>query len=148
MEHQNRRPWRRWIVLALMIAGFVIGGILIPVQPVISVKAENLLGEGVPWLHLPIVGELQLVNTLPTLLVTVLLIIVLVGQVGCVTLAVILISVRVGLWLDGYFHTRPLYTLVLLFAGIPLSVWLMLVVARRTLARLTKEQETSGKDPS
>ena len=75
MEEKKRRPWRRWLVLALMIAGFVIGGVLIPVQPVISVKAESLLGEGAPWLHLPIVGELPLVNTLPTLLVTVLLIV-------------------------------------------------------------------------
>jgi F-type H+-transporting ATPase subunit a len=60
-----------------MIVGFILGGILIPVQPYISVKAENLLGEGVPWLHLPFVGELPLVNTLPTLVVTVVLIVVL-----------------------------------------------------------------------
>ena len=52
----------------LMIVGFVVGGILVPVQPYISVKAENLLGEGVPWLHLPFIGDLPLVNTLPTLL--------------------------------------------------------------------------------
>src|SRR5512134_1140417 len=60
-----------------MIVGFILGGILIPVQPVISVKAENLLGEGVPWLHLPVIGEVPLVNTLPTLLITVVLIVVL-----------------------------------------------------------------------
>jgi len=58
-----------------MILGFVVGGLIIPVQPVISVRAENLLGEGVPWLHLPIIGELQLVNTLPTLLVTIVLVV-------------------------------------------------------------------------
>jgi F-type H+-transporting ATPase subunit a len=60
-----------------MIIGFVVGGVLIPVQPAISVKAENLLGEGVAWLHVPFVGELPLVNTLPTLLVTILLIVAL-----------------------------------------------------------------------
>jgi len=76
LEQQKRRPWRRWVVLVLMIVGFVVGGIIIPVQPVISVKAENLLGEGVAWLHLPSLGELPLVNTLPTLLVTVVLIMV------------------------------------------------------------------------
>ena len=70
------------------------------------------------------------------------LLIVLVGQVGCITLIVILLSVRVGMWLDAYFQTRPVYTLLLLLAGIPLSVWLMLVVARRTLARLTKGNRT------
>ena len=77
MERQKRRPWRRWLVLALMIVGFVVGGMIIPVQPAISVKAENLLGEGAPWLNLPVLGELHLVNTLPTLLLTVLLIITL-----------------------------------------------------------------------
>ncbi len=76
------------------------------------------------------------------------LLIVLVGQVGCITLVVVLLSVRLGLWLDAYFQTRPLYTLVLLVAGIPLSVLLMLVVARRTLARLMREQTPEGKDPS
>ncbi len=76
------------------------------------------------------------------------LLIVLVGQVGCITLVVILISVRVGLWLDDYFQTRPLYTLVLLLAGIPLSVLLMLMVARRTLARLTKSKKSGTEEPS
>jgi F-type H+-transporting ATPase subunit a len=77
LEQKKRRPWRRWVVLVLMIVGFIVGGILVPVQPVISVKAENLLGEGVPWLHLPLIGEVPLVNTLPTLLITVVLIVVL-----------------------------------------------------------------------
>jgi F-type H+-transporting ATPase subunit a len=60
-----------------MIVGFVVGGMIVPVQPDISVKAENLLGEGAAWLELPLIGELQLVNTLPTLAVTVALIVLL-----------------------------------------------------------------------
>ena len=74
------------------------------------------------------------------------LLIVLVGQVGCITLVVILVSVKLGLWLDAYFQTRPLYTLVLLFAGIPLSVLLMLAVARKTLARLTNGKQASREE--
>lgn len=62
-----------------------------------------------------------------------------VGQVGCLTLIIILASVFGGLWLDNTFGTRPIFTLVLLLAGIPLSVILMIVVARRTLARLRDE---------
>jgi F0F1-type ATP synthase assembly protein I len=64
------------------------------------------------------------------------ILIVLVGQVGCVTLLVIMVSVLAGLWLDAQLHTKPVITLALLLAGIPLSVLLMLQVARRTLARL------------
>ena len=65
MEQEKRRPWRRWVVLVLMIVGFVVGGIFVPVQPEISVKAENLLGEGATIFGVPAV------NTLPTLFVTI-----------------------------------------------------------------------------
>jgi F-type H+-transporting ATPase subunit a len=51
-----------------MLVGLVLGGIFVPIQPEISVRAENLLGEGVTWFGLPIV------NTLPTLVVTILLV--------------------------------------------------------------------------
>jgi uncharacterized membrane protein len=64
------------------------------------------------------------------------LLIVLVGQVGCLTLLIVIGTVFLGLWLDAHFHTRPLFTLVLLLAGIPLSVVVMLQVARRVLSRL------------
>jgi len=71
------------------------------------------------------------------------LLIVLVGQVGCLTLVVILASVFGGLWLDRTFGTKPLFTLILLFAGIPLSVILMLTIARRTLDKLKSRAESS-----
>jgi F0F1-type ATP synthase assembly protein I len=74
------------------------------------------------------------------------LLIVLVGQVGCLTLIIILASVLAGLWLDANFHTKPLFTLILLLAGIPLSVVAMLLVARRTLARLTKEDDVKSRE--
>ena len=76
------------------------------------------------------------------------LLVVMIGQVGCLTLVIILASVFGGLWLDNYFGTKPVFTLVLLLAGIPVSVFVMLVVARRTLARLKdkaeKDTETSS----
>ena len=78
------------------------------------------------------------------------LLIVLVGQVGCLTLVIILASVFAGLWLDKIFDTKPVITLALLFAGIPVSVLVMLNVGRKTLARMKekieveKESETSS----
>jgi len=69
------------------------------------------------------------------------LLIVMIGQVGCLTLVIILASVFGGLWLDNTFGTKPVFTLALLFAGIPISVLVMLVVARKTLARLKEEAE-------
>jgi hypothetical protein len=76
------------------------------------------------------------------------LLIVVVGQVGCITLLVVLASVQLGLWLDARFQTRPLYTLILLFAGIPVSVLLMLLVARKALVRLMKQKPPGGEHPA
>jgi len=76
------------------------------------------------------------------------LLIVMIGQVGCLTLVIILAAVFGGLWLDKTFGTKPIFTLVLLFAGIPVSVFVMLMVARRTLARLKDNAEDESKTSS
>jgi len=76
------------------------------------------------------------------------LLVVMVGQVGCLTLIIILASVFGGLWLDRMFGTKPVFTLVLLLAGIPVSVFVMLTVARRTLARLKDQAESESKTSS
>ena len=73
------------------------------------------------------------------------LLVVMVGQVGCLTLVIILASVFGGLWLDKVFGTKPIFTLVLLLAGIPVSVFVMLTVARRTLARLKDKTADESK---
>jgi F0F1-type ATP synthase assembly protein I len=76
------------------------------------------------------------------------LLVVMVGQVGCLTLIIILASVFGGLWLDKMLGTKPVFTLALLFAGIPVSVIVMLVVARRTLARLKEKAEKDSETSS
>jgi F0F1-type ATP synthase assembly protein I len=77
-------------------------------------------------------------NILNTLLV------VLIGQVGCLTIVIVLASVFGGLWLDQTFGTKPLFTLILLIAGIPISVLLMIFISRRTLARMKLKSETKS----
>ena len=74
METQKRTPWRRWIVLVLMIAGFILGGIFVPVQPEITVAAEKLIEEPIVENFIGL-GPLYLVNTLPTLVVTLVLLV-------------------------------------------------------------------------
>ena len=71
MERVQRRPWRRWIVLVLLIVGFVLGGIFAPVQPEILVAPEKLFDITLPW-----GGTFAFVNTLPTLIVTIILLVV------------------------------------------------------------------------
>lgn len=50
------------------------------------------------------------------------------GQVGCLTLVVILVSLIAGLWLDNQFQTRPLFVIILLLASVPLTIFLMIRV--------------------
>ena len=74
MEQETHRPWRRWVVLVLLIAGFILGGIYAPVQPEITVAAEKLIEEPIVENFLGF-GPLYLVNTLPTLAVTIVLLV-------------------------------------------------------------------------
>jgi len=76
LEQEKRRPWRRWVVLVLMIVGFVVGGMIVPVQPEIAVAAEKIIEEPIAENFLGFAGPLYLVNTLPTLAVTIILILV------------------------------------------------------------------------
>ena len=75
MEQAQRRPWRRWVVLVLLIVGFILGGIFAPVQPEILVAPEKLIEEPIIENFLGL-GPLYLVNTLPTLVVTIILLVV------------------------------------------------------------------------
>jgi F0F1-type ATP synthase assembly protein I len=76
------------------------------------------------------------------------LLIVMVGQVGCLTLVIIIASLFGGLWLDNTLGTKPLFTLILLLAGIPISVIVMIYVARKTLDRLKSRSGADGKEIS
>lgn len=61
---------------------------------------------------------------------------ILTGQVGCLTVVIILAAVLIGLWLDSHFGTRPKITLVLVLASIPVSVAAMFVATRAALTRI------------
>ena len=73
----------------------------------------------------------------------------LVGQVGCVTLIIILIALFFGLWLDSRFATRPVITLAMLIGSVPVSLGVMFWLARKAVARLKPdlpEKQTSHKE--
>jgi magnesium-transporting ATPase (P-type) len=65
-----------------------------------------------------------------------------IGQVGCLTLVIILVALVAGLWLDNQFQTRPLFALVLVLASVPVTIFLMLRVVLSFAPRI---QELSGK---
>jgi hypothetical protein len=63
------------------------------------------------------------------------------GQVGCATLVIILAAVFGGLWLDARFASKPTFTILLLLASIPVSVIVMLFLARAAISRIKAENE-------
>ena len=64
-----------------------------------------------------------------------------VGQVGCLTLLVIAVALAAGLWLDSQFGTKPILTLVLVLASVPVTLFLMF---RIVLSVVPKINLTAG----
>ncbi len=58
------------------------------------------------------------------------------GQVGCLTLVIIFVALLAGLWLDNAFQTRPLFTIILLIASVPVDVIAMLWVVRKATGKI------------
>ncbi len=58
------------------------------------------------------------------------------GQVGFVTLAIVVAALLLGLWLDSSLGTRPLFTILILLASVPVTLWVMFRVAMGFVARI------------
>lgn len=77
----------------------------------------------------------------------------LLGQVGCLTLVIVLGSLGLGLWLDARMGTRPLFTLVLVVGTLPATIYLIYRIALRGITRLQQitqpsyEEGERGKNP-
>lgn len=63
-----------------------------------------------------------------------------VGQVGCLTLVIVLAALFGGLWLDRMFGTKPVITLVLMIASIPVTLIVMFWIVRKATARLQEKR--------
>lgn len=68
------------------------------------------------------------------------------GEVGCVTLIIVLGAVFGGLWLDGVLNTKPLITIILVIGSIPLSLFLTYWIAIRAVNRINN-QMMEHRDP-
>jgi F0F1-type ATP synthase assembly protein I len=58
------------------------------------------------------------------------------GQVGCLTLVILLLAVFLGLWLDNQYGTKPTFTIGLLLGSIPVSLIVMFAVVRAAIRRI------------
>jgi hypothetical protein len=63
------------------------------------------------------------------------------GQVGFLTLFIILVALFGGLWLDKTFESKPLFTIILMVASVPVSLVLMYKVVTWATGRIKPVQE-------
>ena len=76
----------------------------------------------------------------------------LMGQIGVLTLVIVLAAAFGGMALDARLGTKPWFTVGLLVASIPVSLLLMVWISRKTVAKIKAadsyenvEEETIGK---
>jgi len=71
------------------------------------------------------------------------------GQVGCLTLVIIIGAVLGGMALDARLDTKPWFTIGLLVASIPLSLVIMFFVVRKAVSKLktgNQQEKVSEED--
>jgi hypothetical protein len=74
------------------------------------------------------------------------------GQVGCLTVIIILVAFFAGRWLDNQFGGNGLFTVILMIASVPVTLVVMFWVVRSVTARFAKppvqksQQEEEGID--
>ena len=64
------------------------------------------------------------------------------GEVGCLTLVIVLASVFGGIWLDRLFGTKPLLMILLVIASAPLALGLTIWIAKREVEKYNPSSAT------
>jgi hypothetical protein len=79
------------------------------------------------------------------------------GQVGCVTLLILAVTLLGGSALDSWLNTKPWITVALVVISVPLSLYLMFQLSAKAIAKIQasapeqkttpeKEENLGGKD--
>jgi uncharacterized membrane protein (DUF485 family) len=74
------------------------------------------------------------------------------GQVGCLTVVIILVAFLAGRWLDSQFGSDTIFTIVLMVASVPVTLIVMFWVVKSITSRFAKppvqnsKQEEEGID--
>jgi hypothetical protein len=55
------------------------------------------------------------------------------GEVGCITLLIVIAAIFGGLWLDRFFDTKPLFTMMFVLGSAPLALVLTFWLAKRAV---------------
>jgi F0F1-type ATP synthase assembly protein I len=68
------------------------------------------------------------------------------SQVGCLTIIIVFVALFAGLWLDNYFKTRHLFTILFLVGSMPVSLVLMFKVVTAATSRMKPSTSKGNPD--
>lgn len=68
------------------------------------------------------------------------------GQVGCLTVIIILAAFFIGRWLDNRFDSEAVFTVVLMIASVPVTLVVMFWVVRSVTSRFAKPSGQNSKE--
>jgi magnesium-transporting ATPase (P-type) len=68
------------------------------------------------------------------------------GQVGCLTLIIIIAALFIGRWLDNRLDSSPLFTIALMIGSVPVTLVVMFRVVRWVTARYLQPTKKDSKD--
>jgi hypothetical protein len=71
------------------------------------------------------------------------------GQVGFLTLCIVLAALFGGLWMDKRLDSKPVFTVVLMLASIPVTIVMMFWIVRNATARIksgSPQKKTPAED--
>lgn len=66
------------------------------------------------------------------------------GQVGCLTVIIILAAFFAGRWLDNRFDSNAIFTIALMVGSIPVTLIVMFWVVRSVTSRFAKPSELNN----
>jgi F0F1-type ATP synthase assembly protein I len=66
-----------------------------------------------------------------------------IGQVGCLTLVIVLAAVLGGLWIDAHFGTKPIAVITLMVLSAPVSLLVMFYVAKVAIKKIKTQPQPS-----
>ena len=68
------------------------------------------------------------------------------GQVGCLTVIIILAAFFAGRWLDSRFESDALFTVILMVASVPVTLVVMFWVVKSATSRFAKPSGQNSKE--
>jgi len=63
-------------------------------------------------------------------------------QAGCLSLAIALVAIAIGLWIDFRYDSAPCWTLSVLIGSAPFTLILVISIIRRALGKTRDESKT------